>query len=268
MSEKNVIISKHTIARLVQDVKNIMKDPVSLQKNGIYYMHDEEDILKGYALIIGPENTPYYGGFYFFEFQYPYDYPHSPPKVSFKTNAENIRFNPNLYTNGRVCISLLNTWQGEQWTSCQTITTILLTLCTILCENPLLNEPGITSQHVDFQRYTNIIEYKNIDISILKIVNKDKDVYLPFFDRFYSIVLTLFLEKSASILDILQSKVNQHPNLERIETTIYHIKVVLHYKKLLDDFKSTLNIVEAKQKVKSESENRVSEMEVEVEKKS
>ena len=61
-------ISKDTINRLLKDVKNIIKNP--LTDNGIYYIHDDSDILKGYALIVGPEDTPYYGGYYFFEIKY------------------------------------------------------------------------------------------------------------------------------------------------------------------------------------------------------
>ena len=90
---KNVIISKQTITRLVQDVKQMIKNANDLSNNGIYYVHDEEDMLKGYALIIGPEDTPYFGGFYFFEIHYPSDYPHTPPKVIFKTKSYEKRFN-------------------------------------------------------------------------------------------------------------------------------------------------------------------------------
>ena len=52
------------------------------------------------------------------------DYPHSPPQVTYWTNGDNIRFNPNLYKCGKVCVSLLNTWRGDQWTSCQTISSV------------------------------------------------------------------------------------------------------------------------------------------------
>jgi ubiquitin-protein ligase len=65
MSSKNVVISKETITRLLHDVKHIMKNP--LTENGIYYAHDDEDMMKGYALIIGPSDTPYFGGNFFFE---------------------------------------------------------------------------------------------------------------------------------------------------------------------------------------------------------
>ena len=53
-------ISKDTINRLIRDVKQIIKSP--LTDNGIYYIHDDVDILKGYAMIIGPSDTPYFGG--------------------------------------------------------------------------------------------------------------------------------------------------------------------------------------------------------------
>ena len=60
------------------------------------------------------------------------------------------RFHPNLYRNGKVCLSILNTWKGEQWTSCQTIRSILLTLITLFHNKPLLNEPGFTEKSSDF----------------------------------------------------------------------------------------------------------------------
>ena len=174
-------IKKETISRLLKDVKNIIQNP--LTDNGIYYIHDDTDILKGYALIIGPSDTPYFGGNYFFEFTYPTDYPHSPPKVKYLTNGNNIRFNPNLYTCGKVCISLLNTWRGDQWTSCQTISTVLLTLCTLLSKDPLLNEPGVDIKNQDVKPYEEIIEFSNIDIAICDIIQKKSGVFLPFFEN-------------------------------------------------------------------------------------
>ena len=60
----SVFISKNTMSRLIKDVRQILKNP--LTENGIYYIHDDADMMKGYALIIGPEDTPYFGGNYFF----------------------------------------------------------------------------------------------------------------------------------------------------------------------------------------------------------
>lgn len=228
------IISKDSISRLLKDVKQIMKNP--LTENGIYYIHDDTDMLKGYALIIGPSDTPYFGGNYFFELTYPTDYPHSPPSVKYCTNANEIRFNPNLYKCGKVCISLLNTWRGDQWTSCQTISTVLLTLCTLLCNNPLLNEPGVTKCHKDMEPYNAIIEYANIDVAICDIINKTSGVFIEFFDNFYPYVKENFQKNYDKILDICEKKqLNVKPYIER--TGFYGMNVNIDYNKLLNKLK-------------------------------
>ena len=130
MTEKDVFISRDTIKRLLSDVKHIIKNP--LENQGIYYKHDEKDMMKGYALIIGPEDSLYNYGAYLFELQYPSDYPHNPPKLIYHTNDGTTRFHPNLYRNGKVCLSILNTWNGEPWSACLNINTILLTIISIL----------------------------------------------------------------------------------------------------------------------------------------
>ena len=235
--KKNIVITKETIKRLLKDVKDIITHP--LTDNGIYYIHDEDDMLKGYALIIGPQETPYFGGNYFFEITYPSDYPHSPPKVHFSTNGDGIRFNPNLYTNGKVCISLLNTWRGEQWTSCQSISTVLLNLCTLLNNEPLLNEPGVTKTHNDFEKYNQIIEYKNIDLAILKMVDKNSSYYLDKFTAFYPIVKENFSKNREEILKFIERKMEEKPNVEKMNTAMYGMSVTVNYKKLHEDFLET-----------------------------
>ena len=221
-------ISKESINRLLKDVKHIIKNPLTEQ--GIYYIHDDTDMLKGYAMIIGPSDTPYFGGFYFFELNYPTDYPHSPPKVKYCTNGNNIRFNPNLYVCGKVCVSLLNTWRGDQWTSCQTISTVLLTLCTLLCKDPLLNEPGVNKGHNDMNNYNEIIQYSNLNIAVCDIVAKKKGVYLPFFDNFYHYVKENFNKNYDKLLEFAQQKLAD-PNVEdkSLKTGFYNMNVHINY---------------------------------------
>lgn len=55
-----------------------------------------------------------------------------------------VRFNPNLYNCGKVCLSLLGTWSGEKWnpevsSMSQVINSILFL---IFVEHPYFNEPG------------------------------------------------------------------------------------------------------------------------------
>jgi len=225
-------ISKDTINRLLKDVKHIIKNPLS--DNGIYYIHDDSDLLKGYALIIGPEDTPYYGGNYFFELTYPFDYPHTPPKVKYCTNGDEVRFNPNLYKCGKVCISLLNTWRGEQWTSCQSISTVLLTLCTLLCKDPLLNEPGVQTKHPDMKNYTNIIEYSNINVAICDIINKKKGVYNEFFENFNSFINENFIKNYDKLLSFCEKKNTEFINKPVITTGFYNMRIKIDYEKVIE----------------------------------
>ena len=201
-------ITKETIQRLMKDIKEIIKHPLTDQ--GIYYKHDEEDMLRGYAMIVGPVDTPYFGGYYFFDISYPFDYPHNPPKVTFCTNSENIRCHPNLYICGKVCISLLNTWRGNQWTGCQTITSLLLTLCILLCKHPLTNEPSLDCQEHDMQTYDHIIEYANVKIAVCDILSKNKNLYVPFFDLFYPAVRENFIKNKKALEDFCQTKINEN----------------------------------------------------------
>jgi ubiquitin-conjugating enzyme E2 Z len=239
----SIFISKETISRLMRDVKQIIKSP--LTDNGIYYIHDDVDILKGYAMIIGPSDTPYFGGYYLFEFIFPTNYPHSPPTVKYRTNGNNIRFNPNLYVCGKVCVSLLNTWKGDQWTSCQTISSILLTLSTLLCNNPLLNEPGVTITHNDLDNYNKIIEYSNLNIAICDIILKKEGVYLDFFESFYPFIKEKFIENYDKLLDFA-IKQNDKYNNEKINltTSYYHLNVRVNYEHIISKLNKCKNYIE------------------------
>lgn len=223
--------NRTAIKRLASDVKNIMNDP--LDAHGIYYKHDDENILKGYAMLVGPENTPYNYGYYLFEFNFPSDYPYRPPVLTFHTNGDRIRMNPNLYRSGKVCISILNTWKGEQWSSCQTIRTVLLTLITILNDKPLTNEPGYKETDKDFNHYNEIIYYKNIDISILRVIDKCEQYIIT--KHFISIMKELFVKNYENIIKLVDEKKEKSP--KSYKTSVYDMYVPIYYDKLKNEIK-------------------------------
>ncbi|KAK4700304.1 hypothetical protein P7C70_g5944, partial [Phenoliferia sp. Uapishka_3] len=86
---------------------------------GIFLRVDEAriDVIK--CLIAGPEGTPYAGGLFEFDIFVPLQYPQVAPKCWLKTTGGGaVRFNPNLYAEGKVCLSILGTWPGrpdEMW---------------------------------------------------------------------------------------------------------------------------------------------------------
>lgn len=233
VSNEIIVLSKETTKRLLKDVKELIKHP--LDSHSIYYKHDESNILKGYVYICGPKDTMYFGGNYFFEFTFPYDYPHKPPKVEFKTNDGITRFHPNMYRSGKLCLSILNTWRGDQWTGCQSIRTILLTIVSIMDNVPLLHEPGFTEKHPDVAKYNEIIYFKNFDFSVNSILSKDSGWHIsPFNDIFEKEMGEQFTKNRADILTILEEKKGQTPDI--IKTGIYSMVIPINWENTYNNF--------------------------------
>ena len=236
MSAKSKNSSKNLklTTRLLRDVKNIMKNP--LTSNGIYYVHSEDDMHKGYAMIIGPSDSPYEDGFYFFEFHFPKEYPFCPPVVKYCTNDGGTRFNPNLYRNGKVCVSVLNTWKGEQWTACQTIRSILMTLVTLFTNNPLLNEPGFTEKNRFCKPYRDIIEYMNYKTAIYSMITRK--LLTDKFLGFYPIMKSHILKKKEAICTRLDKLSKSDLNGTTAIVDVYNMETKFNY----DEVAKNVNI--------------------------
>mmetsp|Transcript_39706 Transcript_39706/g.61974 ORF Transcript_39706/g.61974 Transcript_39706/m.61974 type:complete len:446 (-) Transcript_39706:49-1386(-) len=110
----------------------------------------EEDLLKWESLVLGPALSPYAFGFFSFRIQFAEDYPSSAPLVTFlTTNGGKTRFNPNLYSDGKVCLSILGTWRGEsgeQWSSVQNCHSIMVSIQSLMDDMPYHNEPGFEKE--------------------------------------------------------------------------------------------------------------------------
>jgi ubiquitin-conjugating enzyme E2 Z len=100
-------LHKHTseaIIRIKRDLYTIFNDPPP----GVFIVPHKDDITRIHILMNGPFDTPYEGGYFYFILRFPPDYPYSPPRVKFMTTAGGtVRFNPNLYADGKVCLSVL-----------------------------------------------------------------------------------------------------------------------------------------------------------------
>ena len=98
--------------------------------------------------VIGQEGSPYHNGIFEFHMYYPNDYPKNNPLVNLMTTGGGtVRFNPNLYKCGKVCLSLLGTWRGQEGESWNPIiSTALQVLISIqsliFISEPYFNEPG------------------------------------------------------------------------------------------------------------------------------
>ncbi|KAJ7353782.1 Ubiquitin-conjugating enzyme E2 G2 [Desmophyllum pertusum] len=99
----------------------------------------EENFFEWEAFITGPEGTPFEGGVFTTRLVFPHDYPLSPPKMRFICEM----FHPNVYPDGRVCISILHApgddpmgyeSSAERWSPVQSVEKILLSVVSMLAE--------------------------------------------------------------------------------------------------------------------------------------
>jgi hypothetical protein len=109
-----------------------------------------------------------------------------------------------------------------------------------LNNDPILNEPGVTKTHHDYSKYNKIIQYKNIDIAVLQILNKKSGVYMEKFECFYPNVIENFLKNKDEIQSFLEEKQKEFPEIEKITTSLYNMSVVINYEKLYKDFRDSV----------------------------
>ncbi len=117
--------------------------------------------MTGNACIFGPPDTPYEDCPMLYSFRFSETFPFDSPAVSFNTSDGHTRFHPNMYIDGKVCLSILGTWSGPSWSSIMRISTVLVTLQSIMTANPITNEPGYETLAANTEKavsYSRIVE--------------------------------------------------------------------------------------------------------------
>ena len=229
--------------RIGIDIKNYHNS--NLSECGIICKFNENNLYNAKALIIGPDDTPYEGGFYFFDINFTEKYPHSPPSVKLQTLNKYARFNPNLYTNGKVCLSILGTWSGPGWTSCLSLNTVLLSIQTLLNENPIQNEPGFENEKGESSRkYNNILTFQNLEMTVADILESQ-----PMgFEEFKQDVERYFVENYQKYSNIIEKNIHKDKQLIKLrmynlyqQINYYSVKKRLekYYQKLLPIYKTS-----------------------------
>lgn len=135
------LVATHDKGRLIRIRKEMLALSTSLP-SGVFVRVDEDRYDKIRFCIVGPRDTPYSHGFFLFDMSLPPDYPNSPPHVNFlTTGGSTFRFNANLYVNGKVCLSLLGTWEGPGWDpDHSTLLQVLVSIqAFIFCERPYVS---------------------------------------------------------------------------------------------------------------------------------
>jgi len=110
------------LKRINRELQDISKDPPANCSAGAL----GEDFFHWQATLMGPRDTPYEGGVFFLDVQFPKDYPTKPPAITFKTPV----WHPNIDSDGRVGLEILD----ENWTPALTLSKVLLSITSLLCD--------------------------------------------------------------------------------------------------------------------------------------
>ena len=91
-----------------------------------------------------PEESLYYGLILPFEIEFPTDYPDKAPTVRFPPN---VVFHPNVYTNGEICLDILQ----NNWSKVHNVKSIVLSLLLLLKE-PNTDSPANQKAAIMFDK--------------------------------------------------------------------------------------------------------------------
>ena len=112
--------------RIMRELADLQRDPPSNCSAG---PSEEGDLFNWTATIMGPDDSPYQGGIFFLNIQFPSDYPFKPPKITFSTRI----YHPNINATGSICIDILK----DQWSPAMTTGKVLLGISSLLTDaNP------------------------------------------------------------------------------------------------------------------------------------
>lgn len=153
MSELAVSDTKHSYRELAANLakKRLIRDFKKLQVDspkGIFATPVSQNIMYWKAMVFGPKETPWEGGIFGLQLCFDNEYPNRPPKVKFLRDL----FHPNIYTDGHICLDVLQ----KNWSPTFDILTILTSVQSLLTD-PNPNSPA--NQEAAFLYVENRFEY-------------------------------------------------------------------------------------------------------------
>ena len=119
--------------RITQEITELETNPVANCSAGPL----EDNLTHWKATIFGPDETPYCGGVFKLDVEFPHNYPFKPPKICFITPI----YHCNINKHGNICLDIL---KDQGWSPVLTISKVLLSICSLLADpnpkDPLVHE--------------------------------------------------------------------------------------------------------------------------------
>ena len=114
-------------------VRRLNKELKDLISGGFDAEIVEENLYHWHIAINGPADTPYFGGTFILDIEFPQEYPFAPPKVVFITKI----YHPNTDHKGNICLSILKDEWAPTMTTLKVVGIIISLLKQPNPDNPL-----------------------------------------------------------------------------------------------------------------------------------
>jgi hypothetical protein len=105
---------------------------------------------------------------------------------------------------------------------------------------PMLHEPGVTEKHQDYNNYHNMILYKNIDFSCIRLMDEFMDTSIIPFEMeykeyFYKFMLELFKKNANGLKQVITSSMKiKNCNKFYSIMGLYNMSFYVNFDDLLD----------------------------------
>ena len=155
-------------------LKRLLKERMQLEKEPSSYYSisiDEKNIYEWTVLLfVSDPDSIFYQGVFKCMFKFPSTYPNKPPEFKFLTKI----FHPNIYPDGKVCISILHEGNdefgyehiSERWNPSHSVDSVLMSISYML-SNPNFESPANVDASVLWKN--NEKEYKKL---VYKLVSE------------------------------------------------------------------------------------------------
>jgi len=114
----------------------------------------------------------------------------------------------NLYRNGKVCLSILETWSGPGWQPVHSIASVLLSIQSLMHDKPYHNEPGYETERYqgDVENYNNVIQHETLRFAVLGMLTELEQGHLP--QSFMQVLESMFLTMFESYEEICEDNLH------------------------------------------------------------
>jgi ubiquitin-protein ligase len=180
--DASAVLSPRARRAIVSEIR--ASSGFTLARDGLILRFDPRDIQTAYLVLIGPPLTPYEHCPYLFKLRLSPEHPKFPPRATYLTNNGVCRFNPNLYLDGTVCLSILGTWMGPGWQP-STIECVGQTIRScVLIDVPLRCEPGYSALPAEvLAPYSRIVEFHSLRFALEQAVKFPPEGFAEFRDE-------------------------------------------------------------------------------------